>query len=52
MRLSRVLFTLLLALASAGFAQGPPSETGPFRKPDLVEIVKLDATIKLDVRYA
>ncbi|HUN86293.1 MAG TPA: M15 family metallopeptidase [Terracidiphilus sp.] len=30
----------------------PPHETGPFRKPDLVELVKLDPTIKLDVRYA
>jgi D-alanyl-D-alanine dipeptidase len=52
MRLTRVLFILLLALASAGFVQGPPTEAGPFRTPDLVEIVKLDATIKLDVRYA
>lgn len=52
MRLTRILFIFLLALASAGFAQGPPTEAGPFRTPDLVEIVKLDATIKLDVRYA
>lgn len=33
-------------------AQGPPKETGSFRKPDLVELVKLDRTIKLDIRYA
>jgi D-alanyl-D-alanine dipeptidase len=52
MRISRVFFTVLLALASAGFAQGPPPESGPFRKPDLVEIVKLDPTIRLDIRYA
>lgn len=52
MRRSRLLFTLLLALASAAFAQGPPPEAGPFRNPDLVELVRLDATIKLDVRYA
>jgi D-alanyl-D-alanine dipeptidase len=52
MRLIRVSFIFLLALASAGFGQGPPTEAGPFRTPDLVEIVKLDATIKLDVRYA
>lgn len=30
----------------------PPQEHGEFRKPDLVELVKLDPTIKLDVRYA
>src|ERR1700722_1279969 len=30
----------------------PPRERGSFREPDLVELVKLDPTIKLDVRYA
>jgi len=30
----------------------PPAETGDFRKPDLVELVKLDPTIRLDIRYA
>ncbi|MGP8251453.1 MAG: M15 family metallopeptidase [Terracidiphilus sp.] len=30
----------------------PPREQGTFRKPDLVELVKLDPTIKLDIRYA
>lgn len=30
----------------------PPHEQGAFRKPDLVELVKLDPTIKLDIRYA
>jgi D-alanyl-D-alanine dipeptidase len=30
----------------------PPAETGEFRKPDLVELAKLDPTIKLDIRYA
>ena len=33
-------------------AQGPPVETGPFRQPDLVELTKLDPTIRLDIRYA
>jgi D-alanyl-D-alanine dipeptidase len=33
-------------------AQEPPKENGTFRKPDLVELVKLDRTIKLDIRYA
>jgi D-alanyl-D-alanine dipeptidase len=30
----------------------PPREQGNFRKPDLVELIKLDPTIKLDIRYA
>lgn len=30
----------------------PPQEHGTFRKSDLVELVKLDPTIKLDIRYA
>ena len=33
-------------------ARTPPAESGSFRKPDLVELNKLDPTIKLDVRYA
>ncbi|MBL8206947.1 MAG: M15 family metallopeptidase [Blastocatellia bacterium] len=30
----------------------PPVEEGKFRQPDLIELVKLEPTIKLDVRYA
>ena len=30
----------------------PPHEQGTFRKSDLVELTKLDPTIKLDIRYA
>ena len=30
----------------------PPVEQGEFRQPDLVELIKLDPTIKLDIRYA
>ena len=30
----------------------PPPEPGTFLKPDLLELVKLDPTIKLDIRYA
>jgi D-alanyl-D-alanine dipeptidase len=33
-------------------AASPPTEAGPFRPSDLVELVKLDPTIKLDIRYA
>ena len=30
----------------------PPQEPGPFRPADLVELLTLDRTIKLDIRYA
>ena len=30
----------------------PPAETGPFRASDLVELITLDRTIRLDIRYA
>jgi zinc D-Ala-D-Ala dipeptidase len=43
---------LVLLVLLTAFAQGPPVETGPFRLPELVELVKLDPTIKLDIRYA
>src|SRR5512140_1410302 len=58
----------LLLLSSVGFSaavpeslpvlqqavqSGPPKETGKnLRKPDLVEVVRLDSTIHLDIRYA
>jgi len=30
----------------------PPDEPGPFRETDLVELVRLDPSIRLDIRYA
>lgn len=30
----------------------PPRQQGSFREPELVELVKLDPSIKLDIRYA
>jgi zinc D-Ala-D-Ala dipeptidase len=30
----------------------PPHKRGTFRSPDLIELIKLDPTIKLDIRYA
>jgi D-alanyl-D-alanine dipeptidase len=49
-KINPAIFLLLVALGM--YAQGPPKETGPFRKVDLVELMKLDPTIKLDIRYA
>ena len=43
---------LVLALFTVALTQGPPVETDPFRPPELVELVKLDPTIRLDIRYA
>jgi D-alanyl-D-alanine dipeptidase len=41
-------FSLLLNVC----ASGPPYESGSFKTPDLVELVRLDATLHLDIRYA
>src|SRR5262245_33424208 len=37
---------------AAAAAQEMPKEKGDFLEPDLVELVKLDSTIRLDIRYA
>ena len=39
-------------LKKTALAATPPKETGDFRPADLAEVVKLDPTIKLDIRYA
>ena len=39
-------------LRAEALAAMPPAETGSFRETDLVELVKLDPTIKLEIRYA
>jgi CubicO group peptidase (beta-lactamase class C family)/D-alanyl-D-alanine dipeptidase len=39
-------------LRREALAAHPPHESGETLKPDLVELVKLDPTIKLDIRYA
>ena len=54
MIIRRPSICLIFLVLCAGhlLAQQPPKEAGPFRQPDLVEIIKLDPTIKLDIRYA
>jgi len=47
-----LLLATLLAAATAPAQDGPPHESGRFRKPDLVELAPLEASIHLDVRYA
>jgi D-alanyl-D-alanine dipeptidase len=39
-------------LMKEALARQPPNETGEFRETDLVELTKLDPTIRLEVRYA
>jgi D-alanyl-D-alanine dipeptidase len=39
-------------LRPLALAANPPAENGEFRPSDLVELAKLDPTIKLDIRYA
>src|SRR5262249_47046938 len=46
------LFTTLCLGSLAHAQDAPPKEEGKFRKPDLVELIKLDPTLKLDIRYA
>ena len=52
MRKTKYAILVVFVFGLVAFAQGPPKETGPFREPELREIVKLDPTIKLDIRYA
>jgi len=39
-------------LIAEALTASPPVEIGEFKKADLVELVKLDSTIRLDIRYA
>ncbi len=39
-------------LRAEALSAQPPAESGQFRSVDLVELTQLDATIKLDIRYA
>jgi len=50
----RFVGTIVLVgiLSTAAAQQGPPRDPNATRSPDLVELVKLDPTIKLDIRYA
>ena len=50
--LRTVFLIALLGFAFPIYSQEPPKEAGNFRKPELVELIKLDPTIKLDIRYA
>jgi D-alanyl-D-alanine dipeptidase len=42
----------LAELRAAAQTAKPPREPGPYRKPDLVELITLDPAFHLDIRYA
>jgi D-alanyl-D-alanine dipeptidase len=44
-------FALLFSVVACT-AGAQPVETGTFRPPDLVELIRLDSTLRLDIRYA
>jgi len=46
------LFAPICIVVLTGCAAKPPHETGVFKQADLVELVKLDTSIHLDIRYA
>ena len=46
------IFTAALFLFLSSCKEEPPHETGTFKRPDLVELIKLDTTFHLDIRYA
>jgi zinc D-Ala-D-Ala dipeptidase len=52
MRLLLATLLLFVLSSNAPAQNGRPREAGPFRQPDLVELVKLEPGLKLDVRYA
>ncbi len=47
-----LLCVLLSFFTPVKAQEGPPKEEGEFRAPELVELVKLDRTLRLDIRYA
>jgi D-alanyl-D-alanine dipeptidase len=46
------LIALIFLVFFTSCGEGPPVEEGDFRDSDLVELIKLDPSFKLDIRYA
>lgn len=52
---NRIVYSILLFIGVLLFSsckQRPPVEKGDFKESNLVELIKLDTTFKLDIRYA
>jgi zinc D-Ala-D-Ala dipeptidase len=52
MKLRASLLLIAILLFTIQCAHRPPKEEGVFLAPDLVELIKLDSTLRLDIRYA
>jgi D-alanyl-D-alanine dipeptidase len=52
MKILRVSVWMLVCLVLVSCQSGPPKERGEFRPAELVELVKLDPSLRLDIRYA
>ena len=52
MKLKLIVLSLCTSVAIGWAQDGPPKDPKATRTADLVELVKLDPTIKLDIRYA
>ncbi|MBD2769618.1 M15 family metallopeptidase [Hymenobacter sp. BT664] len=48
----RIRWVVLFSALFSSCVAKPPREKGTFKNSDLVELIKLDPTIKLDIRYA
>ncbi len=46
------IYIIVFVLILSSCTPKPPQEQGAFKDSDLVELVKLDSTFKLDIRYA
>lgn len=51
-KLMRIIFIISFLVVASSCATKPPIEKGNFKNSDLVELVKLDTTLHLDIRYA
>jgi D-alanyl-D-alanine dipeptidase len=51
-RLFNQILLIAVIYGVTSCAARPPHESGNFHQTDLVELIKLDSTIKLDIRYA
>lgn len=52
MRLQFLIFAVLVCIVSSSCMQLTKEKTKELKKSELVEVIKLDPTIKLDIRYA
>lgn len=52
MKLIRITVIAFISIGIIGCKAKPPQETGEFKQTDLVELIKLDTSIHLDIRYA